>query len=153
MFNKLLGKNKTENDDKDNEIVQRVSKMDLNDMRTYVNNRVTDFKICEDGLIEVMKRLNTPNEKTDKKFIEDDAMDVKKKKAFDLVILISNSKKITVRAVELIQEFTVLYNEMILQFDQDNKQTYESKLKKSIDNAVVTISGVSAYQEKMEFLR
>lgn len=150
MFDKLLGKNKQ--DSNDNEIAKRISKMDLNDMRIYVNNKLTDFTLCEDGLIEVMKRLISKNEKSSKNFIEDDAMDVKKKKAFDLVVLVSASKKITVSTVELIQEFIDIYIEMILKFDQDNKQTYESKLRKSIESALVSIAGMSAYREKMDIL-
>jgi len=150
MFNSLLGKSKK--DSNDDEIVKRISKMDLNDMRTYINNKIDDFKLCEDGLNEVMRRLISHNEKSSKRFIEDDAMDVKKKKAFDLVILISSSKKITVTSVELIQEFIDIYAEMIQKFDQDNKQTYESKLRKSIDNALVSIAGMSAYKEKIDIL-
>jgi len=150
MLNKLLGKNKK--DSNDSEITQKVSKMDLNDMRIYVNNKLTDFKICEDGLVEVMRRLNSQHGKPPKRFIEDDSMDTKIKKAFDLVILVASSKKITVAAVELIQEFIEIYAEMIKKFDSDNKQTYESKLKRSMDNAIVTVAGMSAYKEKMAFL-
>ena len=150
MFNKLLGKNKK--DSNESEVVQRISKMDLNDMRIYVNNKLTDFKLCEDGLSEVMKRLISEHGNPAKRFIEDDAMDTKKKKAFDLVVLVGASKKITVTTAELIREFIEIYAEMIEKFDKDNKQIYASKLKKSFNNALVSISGISAYKAKMDFL-
>jgi len=149
MLSKLLGKNDKDSDE--SEIIQKISKMDLNDMRIFVNNKLTDFKICEDGLFEVMKRLNSENDKS-KRFIEDDSMDTKIKKAFDLVILVGASKKITISTVELIREFTDIYAEMIHKFDTDNKQTYGSKLKKTIDNALVAVAGISEFKKKQNFL-
>jgi len=152
MFSKLLGKKTSTSDQSSNEIEQRVAKMDLNDMRNYVNNKLSDFQICDDGLIEVMKRLILKNEKTSHRFIEIDAMDTKVKKAFDLVVLVAKSKKITVVAVELIREFIDLYDDIIEKFDTDNKQIYNSKLKTSLNEAILTIKSKSDIKEKMDYL-
>ncbi len=99
-----------------------------------------------------MKRLISVNEKTSKRFIEMDAMDTKVKKAFDLVILVAKSKKITVVVVELIQEFMNLYRDVIEKFDTNNKQTYDSKLKKCISNGVLMVGRKSVIKEKMDYL-
>lgn len=152
MFNRLLGKKTNTTDQSDSELEHRISKMDLNDMRNYVNNKLTDFQLCSDGLIEVMKRLILINEKTSKRFIEIDAMDTKVKKAFDLVVLVAKSKKITVITIELIQDFINLYADVIEKFDTDNKQTYGSKLKKSLNDAVLMINSMSDIKEKMDYI-
>ena len=152
MLSKLLGKKTDSLDQSDSEIKRRISKMDLNDMRNYVNNKIADFQICDDGLIEIMKRLLSVNEKTSYRFIEIDAMDVKVKKAFDLVILVAKSKKITVVTIELIQEFINFYVDIIEKFDTDNKQTYASKLKKSLSEAVLMISSMSELKERLDYL-
>ena len=152
MFNKLLGKKTESSDQSYNELEHKISKMDLSDMRYYVNNKLTDFQLCNKGLIEVMKRLILINEKTSKRFIEIDAMDSKIKKAFDLVILVAKSKKITVIAIELIQEFINLYADVIEKFDTDNKQTYDSKLKRSLNDAILMIGSMSDIKEKMDYI-
>ena len=152
MFNKLLGKKTDDLDQSSNEIEHKISKMDLNDMRNYVNNKLTDFQLCSDGLSEVMKRLVSINDKTSHRFIEIDAMDSKVKKAFDLVLLVAKSKKITVVTIELIQDFINLYTDVIDKFDEENKQTYDSKLKKSLSEAVLMISSMSEIKEKMDYI-
>ena len=107
------------------ETAVRVSKMNLTEMRTYVNNKLANDEITEDGLYEVMKKLITPHETTMKLYIQIDDMDQKKKKAFDLIFLISQSKKITIQTVELMEKFTELYEDIIKKFDQDYKEIYE----------------------------
>ncbi len=153
MFGKLLGKNKeeTKENDQHSVIVEKVSKMNLTDMKMYVNNKLTDFKICEDGVNEVMRKLISKDAK-EKRFIESDAMDSKIKKAFDLVILIGTTKYLTVVTLELIQNFSNLYKDIILKFDKDNMQIYESKLKDSLTNAIAIVQTMSEMQKKMKVL-
>ena len=79
-------------------------------------------------------------------------MDSKKKKGFDLVISIASHAKITVVAVELIQEFIALYNDVVTKFDRDNKQIYESKLKDCLDRAIGNISEMADLKRKMNVL-
>ena len=115
MFNNILGKTKKEmnKDAGKSVLIEKISRMNLTDMRIYVNNQLNDFKIDEDGLNEVMRRLISKDEH-DNRFIESDSMDIKKKKAFDLVILVASNKKITIIATELIQKFINLYNDIII---------------------------------------
>lgn len=154
MFGAILGKNKEESgEDKLHQIiVEKVSKMNLVDMRVYVNNNLKDFGICEDGLSEVMRRLNSKDEKTSKRFIETDAMDSKKKKAFDIVIIIAKNKKVTVLVTELIQEFMETYKDIITQYDRDNKQIFGEKLKTALNGSISTIATMAEMNRKMKVI-
>jgi len=153
MFGKILGKNKdnvSQSDKKHLEIVEKISKMNLTDMRAYINNKILNFEIDEDGLIEILKKLTTKN--GEKRYIEIDDMDSKKKKGFDLVISVASHTKITVVAVELIQEFITFYDDVIKKFDKDNKQIYESKLKDALQKAINNISEMAELKRKMDVL-
>ena len=155
MFGKILGKKKTDISKEDKthrEMVEKISKMKLTDMRAYINNKIPAFEVDEDGLIEVLRRLTTRNSETSKRYIEIDDMDSKIKKGFDLVISIASHAKITVVAVELIQEFITLYDDVITKFDRDNKQIYESKLKDALQRAINNISEMADLKRKMNVL-
>jgi len=155
MFGNILGRKKDEipQEDKEQlEIIERISKMNLTDMRAYVKDNISGFESCEDGLSAVMSRLLTPNTQTGKMYIEIDDMDSKKKKGFDLVIAISEHKKMTVTTLEMIQKFIELYKDIIEKFDNDNKQIYDSKLKKSLENAMMTITTMTEVNRKAKVL-
>ncbi|MBU0720037.1 hypothetical protein KJ877_01705 [bacterium] len=147
MFSNILGKKKDASSDKN--LIEKVSKMNLTDMRLFVNNK---NEITEEGLIEVLNRLIDKNEKTSKRYIEADDMDSKIKKSFDLLINIASNKKITVVAVEKIQEFIEVYSEIIRGFDEKNKQIYGSKLKEALEKAIGNIEGISEFKRKMNLL-
>ncbi len=153
MFGNILGKSKSESseDSANKAIVEKISKMNLSDMRLYVNNKLNDFEVTEDGLSEVMRRLISKDE-NEKNFIQSDAMDSKIKKAFDLVIIIATNKKITIVITELIQEFIELYKDIITKYDKDNKQIYESRLKDSLGGAIKTISTMAEINRKDKVL-
>lgn len=155
MFGNILGREKDElptGDSTHNELTAKISKMNLPEMRAYVNNRAFEFEICEDGLVEVLKKLTTLNEDTEQRYIAIDDMDSKIKKGFDLIITISESKKITVVAVELIQEFIDVYVDIIEKFDTDNKQIYSSKLHDALNKAVNNVNSISEMNQKMKVL-
>ncbi len=149
MFGKILGKNKKEaNENQEHsKIVEKISKMNISDMRVYVNNKLISFEICEDGLNEVMRKLLLKDDKG-QRFIEMDAMDSKKKKAFDLVLIVASSKKITIVTIELIQEFMKQYIDIIDKFDKENKQIYTSKFKDGLTKAMSTISAMTEVNRK-----
>ena len=155
MFGGILGKKKAQksvDEHSHSELANKVSKMNLTEMRTYVNNKLADNEITEDDLHEVMKKLITPHETTVKLYIQMDDMDQKKKKAFDLIFLIAKSKKITIQTVELIQKFTALYEDIIKKFDQDYKEIYESKLNDAIEHALANLNEIAELQKKMKVL-
>jgi len=155
MFGKLLGKNKKELSSGESshlELVSKISKMNLSEMRNYTNNKLSSFEVCEDGLVEVLKKLTHINEDTDKRYIQIEDMDSKIKKGFDLIISISSSKKISVEGVELIQEFIKVYEEIIKKFDREYKQTYSSKLNDALASAIEGVNRLSEIQRKMNVL-
>jgi len=156
MLSKLLGKKQTKKESQDDVqhelIVQKISKMNLTDMRAYINNKMLNFEVCEDGLVEVLQRLTTKNSETSKRYIEIDDMDSKIKKGFDLVISIASHVKITVVAVEQIQEFIELYGDIITKYDRDHKQIYESRLKDSLSKAISNVGEMTELKRKMSVL-
>ncbi len=153
MFGNILGKKKDNIEtDENTEIALKISKMNLTEMRGYVNNRLNDFEITQEGLIEVMKKLTAPNEKTSKTYLQMDDMDSKKKKGFDLVIMISNSKYISAEAVELLQEFIAVYNDLILKYDMDYKEIYASRFSDALVQSIDNVNKYSELQRKSNVL-
>ena len=155
MFGNILGRNKDEisEEDKANaEIVQRISTMNLTDMRAYVRNNMKGFESCEDGLVAVMNRLITRDENTSKRYIEIDDMDSKVKKGFELVLSVAAHKKVTVTTVEQIQEFITLYEDVILKFDTAYKQIYSSRLRDSLANSLQTVEMMSDANRRANLL-
>lgn len=155
MFGKILGKKDSDNKTSSKEeldLIDTISTMNLTEMRVYVNNKMSKYESNEDGIIEVMKRLISKNENTMQRYLEVDDMDVKVKKAFELVLIISKHKKITVVAVELIQKFLELYADIIFKYDTQNKEIYSLKLKKALSQAISNINKTSELRRKMNIL-
>lgn len=156
MFSKILGRKKDDVSAKDkeySEIEKKVSKMNLTDMRSYVKGQMSTFELSEDGLCEIMRRLNSVDKKTSKRFIDIDDMDSKIKKAFDLVILVGASKKITIETIELIQEYITMYEDMIEKYDQEHKEIYASRLNDSVKKALSTIELMTEINHKTKVLK
>ncbi|MEA2098731.1 MAG: hypothetical protein U9P72_01220 [Campylobacterota bacterium] len=151
MFNDILNKKKQEKDEQCNDIKEKISKMNLSEMRVYVNDNLKSFALSECGLREIMSRL-VSKDSASKRFIESDAMDSKIKKAFELVLLIASSKKMTVATTKLIENFISLYGDLIMKFDTDNRQIYDSKLKNSLILAIENVAKISVYKNKREIL-
>ena len=155
MFGNFFDKKKDNANEEAKEhlvIVDKISKMNLTELRDYVNNKLKSFEITEDGLRESMKKLVLPDEKTGKRYLLMDDMDSKKKKAFDLVLLVGKSKKITIETVELIQDFTFEYEELINQYDEDFKEIYSSRLKDIISHALANMHQLTEFKNKMSVL-
>jgi hypothetical protein len=155
MFENLLGKtSKNKSIEKEeSEIVSRISKMNLTDMRIYLKGNMAGIVPCEDGLNAIMDKLITIDEDTLKRYIEIDDMDVKMKKGFDVVLLVAQNRKITVEIVEKIQNFITLYEDVILKFDIHNKQIYASKLNDALLLAINNINMMSELNDKMSILK
>lgn len=135
-----------------NIIIEKISKMNLSEMRSYVKNSIKDFELSEDGLELLMNKLITKDEKTKKYYINSDDMSSKKKKAFDLIILISNSKKITVTTVEQIQKFVKIYKEIIVSYDKEFKEIYLSRFEDAITIAIANVNTINLLKNKMKVL-
>lgn len=134
------------------DLVEKISKMNLTDMRAYINNRVPDLQVNEDGLIVILNKLLEVDEKTSKRYIEIDDMDSKIKNGFDLVLSILTNKKVTVSSIELVNEFLEKSRDIIQKYDTENKQIYCSKFKDSISLAVRNMNAKSEFKNKLNVI-
>ena len=150
MFGSILGKKK-ENTPVD-DVALKVSKMNLTEMRSYVNNKLDNFEITPDGLIEVMRRLTSMDENNSKTYLQIDDMDSKKKKGFDLVLMIAISKHISVEVIELLQEFIKVYEELIAKYDVEFKEIYASRFLDAIELAIGNVNKQTEFQRKQKVL-
>ncbi len=142
MFENLLGKKKSNINDK--ELIEKIDKMNLIDMKTYISGRILNFRIDENGLNEVMRKLLKVNENTSKRYINIDDMDSKIQKCFNLILTILVSKKITVTTIELVNEFLTVSKDIIEKYDKENKEIYSSRFKNALTSA---IDGINKYVE------
>jgi hypothetical protein len=155
MFRAILKRKKEDvSDDGSNhaELVSKISKMNLTEMRSYIKNRIKDFHVTEDGLVEVMNRLVQVDEKTKKYYLKSDDMDSKKKKAFDLILAIVENKRINIKTVELIQKFMEIYKDIIAEYDKEYKEIYSSRLIDAVHLALLNINEKAALKNKMNIL-
>jgi len=144
MLTKLFS-NKNEDQIKSNaEIIERISKMNLTQMRAYVRNGIKDFEICEFGLKEVTNRLI--------EYLKSDDMPSKKKKAFNLLILIASSKKITIDTIESIQSFLINNKEIIEAYDKEFKDIYGSRFEDALELALKNLEEMNKLKNKMKVL-
>lgn len=155
MFSKILGKKKgvTEQGEIPNkELLSKISKMNLVEMRAYINNKLQELPLCEDGLSAIITKLSEPNEQTKKLYLQIDDMDTKKRKAFELILLMAKSQKITFKTVEGMQAFLEVYDELIKQYDKEHKDIYADKLSSAVKLALSNIEEIAALKSKMELL-
>jgi len=151
MFNDILNKKKQQQDEQCTALKEKIAKMNLSEMRVYVNDNLKSFAVTECGLREIMGKL-VSKDSASKRFIESDAMDSKIKKAFELILLIGASKKMTVATTKFIEEFISLYHDLIIKYDTDHKQIYDSKLKKCLIMAIENVAKMTAYKNKRDML-
>lgn len=147
MLSKILGKKKDKNASQD--IEYKIAKMNLTEMKAYLNNKHPEDKIDQEGVIALMNRLISQDKKTSNYYIQESDLDAKIKKAFDLVISISASKKVTVVAVELIREFMDTYSDLIKKYDTENKDIYSSRFNDALSNASGRIHTIADINNKM----
>ena len=155
MFSKILGRKKEDISEEDADhaaLVEKISKMNLTEMRSYIKNNIQDFEVSEDGLSEVMHRLTTEDKNTKLYYLKSDDMDSKKKKAFDLVLTVAQNKKINLVTIELIQKFTEIYRDMIDAYDKEHKEIYDSRFNDAIKLALANIDEKAALKNKMHIL-
>jgi translation initiation factor 2 beta subunit (eIF-2beta)/eIF-5 len=154
MFKKLLGKKKEDNSQEQKEhaeLVEKISKMNLSEMRSYINNRL-DMEVSEAGLGGVLDKLTQPNPQTQNYYLQEDDMDSKKKKAFELILLIAKSQMISFEIVEKIQKFIEHYHTMITTYDKKYKEIYTSRLSDAVELALANINKMSQLKVKMDIL-
>ncbi len=134
------------------QLIEKIAKMNLTEMRSYIKNNMKDLTLSVEGANEVMKKLISFDEKTQTYYIKNDDMDTKKKKAFELFIAVLTNKHINMKTIELAQKFLENYKELINDYDTRNKQIYSSKLTETLKSAINTINQYSKLQNKMNVL-
>ena len=149
MIKKLLGKSENKSENSAKEFQEYLSKIGISDMRTLLLGQVEKFPVDENMIIEILKKITHEDEKTNKRFLENNDTDIKLKKAFDTVITAASSKKVTVEAIELMQKFVLMYKDLIESFDTRNKQIYMHKLTKATELSINTVEQLTAYMNKM----
>ena len=150
MLRKILGKKKKgeEEEQFDPALVEKIAKMDLISMRLFIKSEEIDV----DGIILVMQRLITPNEKG-LYYLKDDDMDTKKKKAFDLVLLICESKKISSKTLEMVQKFIEVYEKLIRAYDTQHKEIYINRFKKGVEGALINLQTLTHIHTKLDMVK
>ena len=155
MFNGILGRKKEEISEENAEhtaLVEKLSKMNLTEMRSYIKNNIQDLEVSEDGLNVVMRRLTEEDAKSKKYYLKTDDMDSKKKKAFDLILAICENKKINLVTVELVQKFVEIYKDIIEEYDREYKDIYASRFVDAVNIALENINKRMVLQNKMDVL-
>jgi len=155
MFKSILGRKKEDIGKEDAAhaaLSEKISKMNLTQMRSYVKGGLDDFPVTEDGLMELLTKLTTEDSKTKQYYLKADDMDSKKKKAFDLVLLIAKNKKINLVVIELIQKFCKVYKEIVDAYDREYKEIYASRFEDAINLGLTTINSKIALKNKMNVL-
>lgn len=152
MLNKLFGKKEdVDLENKHSELAEHISKMGMAELRSLLLGQIERFKVDENTIIEILKRLT--HEEHEKRFIEKDDNDIKLRKAFELVITAANSKKMSVEAVELIQKFITMYKDIIEDYDTRNQQIYMHKLTKAIELSIAMVEQISGFINKMAVIK
>jgi galactose-1-phosphate uridylyltransferase len=99
-----------------------------------------------------MHKLITEDEKTKKYYLKEDDMDSKKKKTFDLVLNISENKKVNLITVEQMNQFIEIYKDIIDKYDQEYKEIYFSRFTDAIGLAIAHVALKIELNEKMTIL-
>lgn len=151
MFSKLLGILSPKESEEALRLQEKIAKMDLSEMRLYVNGKLDNFEVTEFGLNEIITKLISKNENTSHYYIADNDLDSKRKKVLDLLILVLENKNISVLVIETAQEFLEVYDEMLKKYDYVNQDIYEKRIKKMISLAVDKIDTKSDISGVLEF--
>lgn len=152
MFKKILGNVKGSKGSKeDSALDEKIAKMNLSEMKLYIQDRVKDFPVSEEGVESILRKLTT-EDTNGNLYLKIDDMDVKKKKAFDLILLIAKSKKITISSIELIGKFIEVYDDIITAYDKSFKDIYSSRFNDATSVALASIEVRTALETKMHTL-
>ena len=153
MISKIFGK-KTKEEEKDpklKELDERIAKMKLTELGSYVKGKIDTLEVSEEGLVAVLERL-VSKINDNRYFLDASDDDTKLKKAFELVLLVAKNKKVTLKAMEIIATFKTLYEPLIKAYDKKYKEIYADRLDKAVENAMVIVEAKVSLQNKMNVL-
>jgi len=133
------------------ELQRKIITMNLTDMKAYVKGNIKNLEVSSEGLHEVMKKLTT-QDTHQKYYINADDMDTKKKKAFDLVLAILQSKKLTFDIIKDVELFQIVYKDILHSYDKEHAQIYTLRLEKATGVALENLQKLTEMKKKMELL-
>lgn len=136
----------------DPKMIEKISKMNLSDMRLYLKNGIKDFELSTDGLNEVLKKLVSPVNEKGELYLKADDADSKKKKAFELVLLAAGSIKISVKAIEHMQQFVEIYKDIIRDYDEQQIDIYHSRIIKAIEIAIENMYKINNIEKSLDMM-
>jgi hypothetical protein len=119
---------------------EQIFKMSLSQKIFYANNKLKDIPITREGLVEVLDSLIAEDKKTKQRYLKLYDDNEKKQKVFDLVLYLSNHTMLTPESVELLKTFPLVYESVIIMYDQQTKQKYALAFEKAINNFKININ-------------
>lgn len=142
---------KKKNIQEKSDVQQKIEKMNLTELRLYIKDKMDGFSLSEEGLNEVLKRLMSKINDS-RYYLDQSDDDSKIKKAFDLVLEISKSRKVTFKTVELIAEFIKTYDKLINEYDRNHKEIYHDRFEKSLGIATTMVEAKASLDNKKKLL-
>lgn len=129
MFN-LFGKESSEE-----ALKQKIEVWNLSELKAFMFEQMKEFTPTERGIIFILEKLTRQNKPDDnhpigQRFLESNDHDSRKKKTFDLVLILARHSKINFEAIELIVKFTTMYEDLINDYDQRYREFIPLALKK-----------------------
>lgn len=115
-------------------------KWNFDDIRDYLRG-VKDKEVTDIGLASILTRFNTAltedKKATDGKRKEFELYDrvERTKKGLDIFLSIANHVKLGPDTLSLLQDFSTIFEDVIVDFDQQLSQTYEHKIKEAYKTA------------------
>ncbi len=125
---------KSSQNNQNNELKQKILKMNLTEKKAYVENKISSMPMSQDGVVTILNSLINQDSNTKQRYLKSDDNDTKVKKALDLIISISTYSEITQELIKLIEKFEKTYENIIEKFDIDNNLTYSFKIRTIIQN-------------------
>ena len=153
MFDKIKKKDLGK-EGEDSVFTALVASWNLTDIKTYLQNKNPDFPMNAMGVETILNRFTT-RAKPDKKYVEGKRMvdiddnDIRVKKAFDIILLLSKNTLLQMQSVEKMERFRILHEDVIEKFDKQNAQTYSHKLKEAIANAIILVEAKKGIENSL----
>jgi len=154
MFDKIK-KSKETTEDSQSIYKDLVASWNITEMRAYLQNKNADFPMNVEGIDAIVERFAFQEKPSDKfpkgkRLLELNDNDVRVKKAFDVVVLLSSNLLLSLEGVEKLEKFRMLHEDVIEQFDKRNAQTYNHKLKDAIAQAIVMVEAKKGLEKRLD---
>ena len=130
-------------------------KWNLEEIQSYVRGQMPGHETEDIGLAYILHRFNT-HMINDKNFpggkrreFEVSDRNERTKKGFDIVLSIAANKNLDPASLDLIDQFSTVYKDVIEAFDNEMAQTYGHKLKEAYKNAQIAALAKSKIKREL----